>query len=219
MHWYHEVDKRLPAVSPALLKVAMPKCPDVELWADELSNALDRAGISDQSDVALFLAHVGHESSDLTRLVESLNYSVGGLLKTFGRHRISEADTRRYGRRKGHPADQDAIAEAVYGGEWGERNLGNTEPGDGARYIGRGPIQLTGRYNYERLQLWSGLPVLEYPDRVAEHAQYGAMAATWFWNTNITPGGGIMSTTREVNGGLNGLADRIRRHNRILGSP
>lgn len=55
------------------------------------------------------------------------------LLKTFGRHRISEADARRYGRAGGRPANQEAITNTIYGGGWGRENLGNTQLGNGWR--------------------------------------------------------------------------------------
>ncbi len=81
---------------------------------------------------------------------ENLNYSVDGLLKTFGRHRISEADARKYGRSGGRPANQEAIANIIYGGEWGRKNLGNTQPGDGWKYRGGGLPQVTGRANFRK---------------------------------------------------------------------
>jgi len=214
MNWVEEVGARRPQVSLDLLSVAMPKCPDIALWADAFSDSLEWAGIWDPNEVALFLAQVGHESSDLTRLKENLNYSVEGLMTTFGRHRISDADARQYGRRKGHPADQEAIATLIYGGEWGADNLGNTQPGDGYLYIGRGPIQLTGRYNYRRFADATGL-ILQ-PDRLSSIPRYGAMSAAWFWVTNVTQGGDVISTTKDVNGGTNGLADRTKRYQRIV---
>lgn len=86
---------------------------------------------------------------------ENLNYSVDGLLKTFGRHRISEADARKYGRAGGRPANQEAIANIIYGGEWGRENLGNTQPGDGWRFRGGGLAQITGRANYGKFGIES----------------------------------------------------------------
>ena len=216
MNWVEEVDARRPQVSPALLYTAMPRCAEPDLWADALSDSLEWANIWDKNEVALFLAQVGHESSDLTRLKENLNYSVEGLMKTFGRHRISDADARKYGRRKGHPADKEAIANLIYGGEWGAENLGNTEPGDGYRYIGRGPIQLTGRYNYQRCADATGLDIIINPGALSSIPRYGAMSAAWFWVTNVTQGGDVISTTKDVNGGTNGLADRTKRYQRIV---
>lgn len=104
--------------------------------------------------MAYALATAWHETGEkMQPVTENLNYSVDGLLKTFGRHRISEASARRYGRSNSQPADQEAIANVIYGGDWGLKNLGNVEPGDGWRYRGRGLPQTTGRANYRKFGL------------------------------------------------------------------
>lgn len=80
---------------------------------------------------------------------ESLNYSASALKSKFSRERISIADAEKYGRKASQKANQSAIANLIYGGAWGLRNLGNKVFGDGWRYIGRGLVQLTGRRNYD----------------------------------------------------------------------
>lgn len=84
--------------------------------------------------------------------VESLNYSVDALISKFSRERISIADARRYGRNDatGQKANQEAIANCIYGGSWGLKNLGNTQPGDGWWFRGRSWPQLTGRGNFTK---------------------------------------------------------------------
>lgn len=216
MHWYDELELVRPAVSVDLLRVAMPRCPDIEEWADELSEALAWAKIRGRAEVAMFLAQVGHESADLTSLEENLNYSVAGLIATFGRHRITKAQASKYGRKPGQPADQQAIANIIYGGEWGRVNLGNTEPGDGWRHRGMGPIQLTGKANQRRCQDATGLAIIESPERLAKSTRYGARSAAWYWLDRVTPGADIITVTRQVNGGRNGLDDRKIRYDRIL---
>lgn len=88
---------------------------------------------------------------------ESLNYSVAGLLSTFGRHRISASDAQRLGRKGKRPADQVAIANIIYGGTWGMANLGNMKPDDGWRYRGGGFPQITGRANFAKFG-WENEP-------------------------------------------------------------
>lgn len=80
---------------------------------------------------------------------ENLNYSVAALRSKFSRERISLSDAARYGRDGKQKANQSAIANLIYGGAWGLRQLGNRLVGDGWRFIGRGLVQLTGRRNYE----------------------------------------------------------------------
>ena len=109
--------------------------------------------------LAHWLGQMFVQSKGFTTREESLNYSAQGLLDTFGRHRISKADAETFGRidkviagkrTTVRPAHQNAIANIVYGGEWGRKNLGNTEPGDGWRFRGFGDKRIAGRENIER---------------------------------------------------------------------
>lgn len=95
--------------------------------------------------------------------VESMNYSVNGLLKTFGRHRISQADAERLGRSGSRPAQQREIANTVYGGEWGRKNLGNTQTDDGWRFRGHGMVHLTGRRNFSVASTRLGVDMINNP--------------------------------------------------------
>lgn len=117
---------------------------------------------------AYILATAFHETGQkMQPITESLNYSVQGLLSTFSRARISSAQAELIGRKPGRPANQEAIANTVYGGDWGRKNLGNTEAGDGWRYRGRGLVQITGRGNYRKFGIeytpeqasWMGMAV------------------------------------------------------------
>ncbi|WP_052384073.1 glycoside hydrolase family 19 protein [Litchfieldella xinjiangensis] len=205
MHWLDEIDAVRPAVSPELLRVAMPRCPDVAEWADELSEALAWAKIRVPAEVAMFLAQIGHESSDLTRLEESLWYSADRLMVVWPSRFTTKSIANRF---EGNP---EALANEVYGGR-----MGNTQPGDGWRFIGRGPIQLTGRDNYTRCAEATGLPLTEHPERLASCPRHGAMAAAWYWLDRVTPGADIITVTQQVNGGRHGLNDRKRRYERTL---
>ena len=122
---------------------------------------------------AYALATAWHETGGRMQAnTESLNYSISGLLNTFGRHRISRADAEKLGRRPGEPAlplaRQRAIANIIYGGEWGRTNLGNTEPDDGWTYRGRGLSHVTGRRNYRVSGEALGIDLLSAPERMLE---------------------------------------------------
>ncbi len=103
----------------------------------------------------------------------------------------------------------------------GRADLGNTRPGDGARYRGRGYIMLTGRYNYRAAAEALDLPLLMEPERL-ETPPVAARAAVWWWNArglNRLADAGpprFAVLTRAINGGLNGLADRRARYNDLL---
>ena len=100
--------------------------------------------------------------------VENMNYSIQGLLSTFGRHRISESDARRYGRASGRPANQRMIANIVYGGPWGKKNLGNIEPDDGWNFRGHGMVHITGRRNFTRASARLNVDMIHTPSRALE---------------------------------------------------
>lgn len=100
--------------------------------------------------IAYILATAFHETGGTMKPIsENLNYTAQALIAKFSRSRISVADANKYGRTSKQKANQSAIANLIYGGAWGLRNLGNRLAGDGWRFIGRGFVQLTGRRNYE----------------------------------------------------------------------
>ncbi|GEM_PF-4443642 len=111
----------------------------------------------------------------------------------------------------------------------GRRDLGNTEPGDGRRFKGRGPIQVTGRHNYTECSRWAhGRGLVPTPtyfvDNPAELAsdRYGFVGAVWYWTAArpqlnaLADARDIVAATRAINGGTNGLPDRQLRYTRCL---
>jgi putative chitinase len=93
----------------------------------------------------------------------------------------------------------------------GRADLGNTEPGDGARYHGRGVFQLTGRANYRSVGRSLGVDLEGNPDRAAEPALSVRIACDYWRARGINPladADDLEGVTRKINGGLNGLADR-----------
>ena len=93
--------------------------------------------------------------------------------------------------------------------------LGNKQVGDGAKYLGRGYIQLTGRDNYKRAGQALGLPLEEQPELV-ERPDIAAKVAVWFWQNQVAPKvsnfNDTASVTKPINSGLKGLQDR---HNKF----
>lgn len=93
----------------------------------------------------------------------------------------------------------------------GRADLGNTLPGDGKRYKGRGPIQLTGRANYRVYGRAVGIDFERHPEIVAMPS-IGLMVACRFWESNglnaLADADDVDRITRRINGGTNGLADR-----------
>lgn len=110
----------------------------------------------------------------------------------------------------------------------GRLDLGNIYPGDGVRYKGSGPIQLTGRHNFRAFTKWAnekGHTNLDFeanPDLVRDDPKWGFLAASWYWTVarpqinSLSDKRDIHGVTRAINGGLNGLADRQARYNHAL---
>ena len=95
----------------------------------------------------------------------------------------------------------------------GRRDLGNTQPGDGRRFKGRGPIQLTGRANYAAASRDLGIDLVKNPERAAD-PDIAFRIATWYWTkrglNGLADSGNFSEITRRINGGYNGASDRLR---------
>lgn len=182
------------------------------LWVSHVNSALSLCGCSTAEHVAMWIAQVGHESAGLTRLVESLNYTPDGLMATWPT-RYTRARAIEHGRTQDKAADQRAIAIHVYGDRLGNRQ--GTD--DGWRYRGRGPIQVTGRANYRECGQVIGVD-LESEPSLLELRSTGAASTAWFWRKHKLTGynGDVLSVTRRINGGTNGIDDRQRRYQRAL---
>lgn len=101
----------------------------------------------------------------------------------------------------------------------GRADLGNTEPGDGKRFMGRGLIQVTGRANYAACGEGLGLDLLTHPELLEVPAN-AVSSAAWWWKEHgcneIADAGDFVRLTKKINGGTNGLSDRIALHERAL---
>ncbi len=112
-----------------------------------------------------------------------------------------------------HESGELRYMEEIASGEAyeGRKDLGNTKPGDGKRYKGRGPIQLTGRSNYRRAGKALGLDLEEHPEKVAT-PEVGTRVAGWFWKTHglneLADKGDFKEITRRINGGYHGMPNR-----------
>ena len=104
---------------------------------------------------------------------------------------------------------EEIASGAAYEGRCAD--LGNCRPGDGRRFKGRGPIQLTGRANYRWAGELLGLPLEQHPELAAQH-EIGWRIAALFWKSRglneLADRGDFLAITKRINGGTNGLASR-----------
>lgn len=110
--------------------------------------------------------------------------------------------------------------ELASGNEYeGRTDLGNTQSGDGVLFKGRGPIQLTGRANYQAAGDALGLDLVNSPDQVLDPS-IGFKTSAWFWQghglNELADDGDFETITRRINGGLNGEAQRLAYYNTAL---
>src|SRR5471032_2875959 len=157
--------------------------PVAGLFLSALNTAMSRFQIGQPKRIAAFLAQVGHESGEL-RYVRELGSD----------QYLSKYDTGPLAIRLGNTPDAD---------------------GDGQLYRGRGLIQITGRSNYLQcsLGLFGDERLLQQPE-LLEQPQWAAESAAWFWEQQglnaLADADQFNSITRKINGGLNGLEDRLQ---------
>jgi len=189
--------------------------PYLNQWCDALNKILPDYEINTPQREAAFLSQCAHESAGFTALQENLNYRAESLMRVWPKHFPTIQIATQYAH---HP---EQIANRAYANRMGN---GNEASGDGWKFRGRGLIQLTGRANYTAFATTANMT----PDQVVEYAETfdGAVqTACWFWNTNnlnrYADVNDIKTMTQRINGGLNGLDDRVAKYNlaqQVLGA-
>lgn len=152
------------------------------VFVSALNSAMERRHIDSPKRIAAFLAQVGHESGQLRYVRELGNNQY-----------LSKYDTGTLALRLGNTPEAD---------------------GDGQKYRGRGLIQITGRSNYRQCSvgLFGDERLLSLPE-LLEQPQWAAESAAWFWEQKglnaLADRDEFNTITRRINGGLNGLQDRL----------
>lgn len=200
----------MPTLTEQQLAAIMPACPNPGLWSTALNRAMSRFHIDSPPRMAAFLAQVAHESGQLTRLTENLNYSAKRLMQVWPK-RFPTLE-----RAHAYEKNPQRLANLVYADRLGN---GNEASGDGWRFRGRGLIQLTGRSNYRAAGRGIGLDLEQAPD-ILEQPEPAALSAAWFWESHglnpLTDNRAtdddtedFIAITRRINGGTVGLKERL----------
>lgn len=170
-------------------------------WAppfeDEVQPGRFNLGAEELDD---FLSQILHESNRLESMQENLNYSAERMVEIWPGRFPTIAAASPYAR------NPEALANKVYAGR-----MGNIEPGDGWRFRGRGPIQLTGRDNYEFVGNLIGQDLTVLPE-LMEQPRYALEATIAWWEDRVPDSriGDPERVRRLVNGGIIGLDDTKR---------
>lgn len=191
-----------------------------------VSQELTHYGVTNKAEIAMLFAQTGHESGDLRRTRESLDYTTPALMRVFPTHPLAWP----YGRTASRPANQEAIANRVYNNRMGN---GSIASGDGWKYRGAGLIQLTGLDNFRLYGQQIGVDLVNHPE-YAEQVRSGWKIALQFFKNRAlrypSRNGDVVSVTTAINGGNNVLTrlraksnglqerkDRYARNLRVLG--
>ena len=158
-------------------------------------------GIPTKAMVAHFFGNLDHESGGFSIVEESGMYSAQRLLQVFPKYFKSLAMAKEYAYKP------EKIFNLTYGGR-----MGNNMPGDGWRYRGRGYMQTTGKFSYDRLGKYLGVDLIKNPDLVA--TKYPLESALFYFSDNKlwdlvkdVSEESIKLIRKRVNGGYNGLDD------------
>ena len=188
------------------LKKIMPKITQANLdaYLGPLNDAMAKFEITTRARMRMFLANLAHESIELLANKENLNYSAEGLLKIFPAYFNAETA-------KEFAKKPEKIANRVYANRMGN---GDEASGDGWKYRGKGPIQITGKNNHAAAGKALGYDFIANPDALLLPGA-GSFAAAWFFHTakcnvladNDTPEA-FLAVVKKINGGTNGLEDR-----------
>lgn len=201
--------ENLMSIRKQTLQELLPSNSNINQWYPLVEELFPRYGLnSDKIDrIAGFIAQTGHESLDWNVIEENLNYSASALNRVFRKYFAhARVSPQSYHRRP------EKIANRVYANRMGN---GPEESGDGWRYRGRGLIQLSGKYNYEKFAEFINKPLERTVDYVSSRT--GALESSlWFWQQNglneLADRLDIKGMTRRINGGYNGYDDRKRRY-------
>lgn len=189
------------------LKLFAPSSDAADL-APALDHEAERCEINTNRRICHFLGQLSVESAGFTRFKENLNYSAERLMQVWpGRFPALSLATP-------NAHNPPALATKVYAGR-----LGNTAPGDGAKYIGRGLIQITGKANYADASTWTGLDLVGQPE-LAEQPATAAKIAADFWRVKhlnvLADANDLTEITHAINGGQTGIVDRDKAYRHAL---
>lgn len=189
-------------VDAPLLRLVAPSAPLLDEWAAAIRDACLRFEINTIRRVAAFIAQMAHESGLIVGREENLNYRAERLVQVWPSRFPTIAAAQPYA---GNP---QKLANKVYANRMGN---GDEASGDGWRFRGGGPGQLTGADNWRGFAEAMGMTVddaLAFGRTLAG----GVMSFAWFWEQNdlnrLADTPGVNDETRRINGGEHGLADR-----------
>ncbi len=188
--------------------VLLKTCPGIsaarsQYLAPSLGAAMLEYQVNTPQRVAAFLAQFAHETAGFSTFEENLSYTAERLCVVWPRRFKTIAAARPYER------NPEALANLVYANRMGN---GSPQSGDGWRFRGRGLCHLTGKDNYVAASPAIGVNLVAEPELAAKRPHAYRLGG-WFWKSRgcneLADVGRFNDLTRRINGGLNGLAERL----------
>jgi putative chitinase len=198
-----------------LMQKRLNLTPDGIIGPKTVNALMLELGLTDKLVVGHVLGQMAHESGGFVHFRENLNYNEAGLLNIFSKYYKG-----RPGLAKAHARKPETIANYVYANRNGN---GDEASGDGWKYRGGFGLQLTGKTNFTEFFEEIGLPLDTDPDTLKDDPKvYFQAGFFWFKKNGVdkkctsTSRDCIIIVTKRVNGGTNGLDDRIVKTNGIF---
>jgi len=194
---------QLAAMAPGAQSVTL------DSYVDAINQTAEKYQLVTKARLVMFLANILHETGDLTRFSENLNYSSTALVATWPSH-FDVSTAIKYQR------NPQAIANRAYANRMGN---GNEVSGDGWKYRGRGAIQITGHDLYQALATAQGMTMDEVLNWIV--SPLGAIeSAGWYWTrakcNAFADRGDVVGCRKTVNGGTIGLDDVQARYQKYM---
>ena len=193
------------SLSEQQLQQIMPQASsaNIDRYYQPLLSVTTSYNIDTPLRLAHFIAQIAHESGSLRYTEENLNYSASALRSVFGKYFKTDDEANAYARQP------EKIANRVYANRMGN---GDEASGEGWKYRGRGLIQLTGKENYSNFGKSVIQDLITNPDPLAKDPTTAVEGACWYWDNRklnqYADQDDIVTITKKINGGLNGLEDR-----------
>lgn len=168
--------------------------------------------------LAAFLANAAHETAGFSNFIERLSYRdpvrICQFFRKFDLDKDRVIDPEEIEFAKRFIKNPVELANHVYGGRFG-----NTDPGDGWKFRGRGIFQTTFKDNYADVSKALGYDFVRDPDKLAE-PPFAAKSAAYYWHSKnlnkLADKGDLTTITKAINGGLNGHQDRIENYQKLI---
>ena len=193
---------------------------NIETFLPATLAELEKQGLTpDIKSKAMIVGQLAHETGGFSTLEEG-KYSAERVWQLRGKELSKYGITKEQLQQIESTQGKDALYEYMYGDQYRSSKLGNVNPGDAQKYKGRGMIQLTGRWNYEKVSKDLGIDLVNNPELLSTDPEVNAKVTAWYLKNNkkakeALQTGDVQKLSVAINGGLNGIEDRMAKTSQL----